>query len=93
LTANAALAGEMSGSYYIRHANKTVLITQAWCARAGTDDAWKAIDIDAIAPGEAAGFNFKGETCAYDVKIRFSDGCEQLFNYVDLCSGVVLRGT
>jgi hypothetical protein len=68
--------------------NNQASIVQAWVAAAGTDEPWKTISIyTPIAPRATSPITLSGyQGCMFDLKVSFSDGYQQSFSNVNLCT-------
>ena len=75
--------------FIVKNTNQDVSIQQVWTARAGTRDPWAEADVDyPIAPGTQSEFSMgSGDSCFYDVRVKFSDGVVQSFSNVNTCRG------
>jgi len=82
-------------SFYINNTNSSVSVQRVWYAAAGTKDTWQEIYLDEpVTPKTKSTLSMDdGDTCLYDIKLKFSDGYEQTYANVNVCRGDGVRAT
>ncbi len=96
-TLGAALpAAAAERQFDVVNSNGSVSIQRVWTAPAGAPNTpWvPATMTSPVAANGDASFDLgSGASCFYDVKVQFSDGVEQTFANVNVCTGQRVRAT
>ncbi|HEX4694101.1 hypothetical protein [Sphingomonas sp.] len=81
--------------FYVNNTNSSVSVQRVWYAAAGTTQTWEEIYLDyPVKPNTKSNFTMgDGDTCLYDIKLKFSDGYEQTFANVNVCRGDGVHAT
>ena len=76
-------------SFYVDNINGSASVQRVWYAAAGTTEGWQEVFLNyPIKPKTKSNFTMgDGDTCLYDIKIKFSDGYEETYSNVNMCRG------